>query len=124
MGLALCLIIMAYGSSTINGREVTSMSYTEQQIVSEIKTHIQKSGLNFRDWYVGIAQDPQTRLFSDHNVSRASGWWIYRTAPTSTEARNIEAHFVNVLGTDGGTGGGDFLSRAVYAYAKATATRE
>ena len=100
------------------------MSYAEQQIVSEIRSYIQQSGLNLRDWYVGIAQDPQTRLFNDHNVSRTSGRWIYRTAPTSTEARNIEAHFVNVLGADGGTGGGDSLSRAVYAYAKTTTTRE
>jgi hypothetical protein len=93
-----------------------------QQIVNEIHAHIQKCGGQASEWYVGIA-DSVDRLFIDHNVSRASGQWIFRTAATSAIAREVERAFHNA-GYKGGPGGGDYDTKIVYAYRITSATRE
>jgi hypothetical protein len=94
------------------------MRYTSQQIVADLVEHIEKSGVQFSIWYVGISQDPRARLFTDHRVPEKGAWWIYRQASSAGAARDIEDHFINKLGTDGGTGGGDKNSDFVYAYKK------
>lgn len=43
--------------------------------------------------------------------------WIYREAEYESVAREIEDYFVNTLGTDGGTGGGNYPD-SVYTYKK------
>jgi hypothetical protein len=93
-----------------------------QQIVNDIHAHIQKCGGQPSEWYVGIA-DSTDRLFIDHNVSRASGQWIFRTAETSAIAREVERAFHNA-GYAGGPGGGDYNTKMVYAYRITSTTRE
>ena len=44
--------------------------------------------------------------------------WIYRESSSHIIARKIEAYFIEQLGTDGGTGGGDDDAKYVYAYKK------
>jgi hypothetical protein len=61
-------------------------------------------------------------LFNGHGVHEKGDWWILRQAQSSASARNIEAYFVNTLGTDGGPGGGDKNAAYVYAYKKAAHT--
>ena len=100
------------------------MAKTKQEIISEIKFHIVQCGGNYSDWYVGIATDPKGRLFNDHAVDEKNGAWIYREAENSSSARDTEYYFVNTLKTDGGTGGGDYSSRYVYAYKKTSYTTE
>ena len=95
---------------------------TESQIIREIGNHIRNCGGPYPSWYVGIASDPEDRLFNDHHVRKEEDAWIYRTASTSEVARRIERHFLN-LGCDGGSGGGDWQTRAVYAYKKAGHTK-
>ncbi len=94
------------------------MAYSEQQIKSDIKEHIQKDGGGYRAWYVGISKDARDRLFNGHGVHENGDWWIYRQAESSNAARNVESYFVNTLNTDGGTGGGDEKADYVYAYKK------
>jgi len=100
------------------------MAKTKQEIISEVKSYMAQCGGSYSDWYVGIATDPRGRLFNDHNVDEKKGAWIYSEAENSSSAREIEDYFVNTLGTDGGTGGGDYSSRYVYAYKKTSYTNE
>lgn len=95
----------------------------KETIKTEIKNHIDKEGSGYSNWYTGIATDPEKRLFEDHNVARKS-WWIYREAENSDIAREIEDYFVNELGTDGDTGGGDDSTRFVYSYKKTSETNQ
>ncbi len=92
----------------------TTLTKIKQEIINEIYTHISKSG-HYSDWYIGIAKDPQTRLFNDHNVSKDNGWWIYRQTSNSSIAREIESFFL-AKGCKGGDGGGDYSTDCVYAY--------
>ena len=98
------------------------MVKSKQEIIDDIKSHIQKRGGENSDWYVGISKDARDRLFSDHSVKEKKDIWIYRKASSSQTAREIEDYFVNTVGTDGGTGGGDNSSDTVYAYKKARHT--
>lgn len=93
------------------------------QIAGEIATYINNNGGSPRAWYVGIASDPRTRLFNDHNVQERGDDWIYRDCGTHQVARDIEQHFLN-QGCDGGPGGGDHTTRFVYAYKKNGHTRQ
>ena len=88
---------------------------TPSPAINEIYNHIYKCGGRFDQWYVGITNNPQQRLFSDHNVSRTDDSWIFRLVLTTSDARNIERYFLN-LGCQGGGGGGTTDSRYVYAY--------
>ena len=98
------------------------MLKTKEDVISEIKAHIIKCGGSYFSWYVGIAQDAERRLFLDHKVNKNNDAWIYRKAASSYEARQVERYFIEVLGTDGGTGGGDETSNIVYAYKKKSHT--
>lgn len=93
------------------------MENRKQEIIKEIKEHIASRGGSYADWYVGIATDPQERLFKDHKVNKDTDKWIRRLADSEKQAREIEDYFVNTLKTDGGTGGG-INPTSVYAYRK------
>lgn len=97
---------------------------TAQEVVNEINGYIQRNGGIYSAWYVGIAADPQDRLFNNHCVKRDQDLWIYRPCLNSSDARLVEKHFLDRLGTSGGSGGGDYNTSAVYAYKIAPHTFE
>lgn len=84
-------------------------------IVKDILKHIDDYSWGDYGWYVGIATDAKTRLFTDHKVDQASGVWIYRNASSETEARDTEKELLNRKKFKGGPGGGDH-PLYVYAY--------
>jgi len=88
-----------------------------QTIVDEIYAHMQKQGGKPADWYVGITDDIDQRLFIDHKVPRQNHWFAYRKAASAGHARSAEKVFLD-YGCDGGGGGGDDKSVYVYAYLK------
>lgn len=93
-------------------------------IVNEINEHLSKSGKRyFSDFYIGITNDVERRMFGEHNVSKEKGWWIYRTATDSETAREIESLFLE-RGMRGDTGGGNEASNIVYCYAVSPTTIE
>ena len=98
------------------------MAETKQEIISEIDSHIEDSGGGYSAWYVGVSKDARDRLFNQHGVKEKGDSWIYRAASSSKIAREVEAHLVDKLGTDGGSGGGDETATMVYAYKKARHT--
>lgn len=100
------------------------MAISVEQIIAEIKAYIGNRGGSYSSWYVGIASNPRQRLFNDHCVDEKSDAWIYREAVNADAARTAEDYFVNKLSTSGDTGGGDYSTKFVYAYKKASHTNE
>ena len=100
------------------------MAKPNETIIAEIKAFMAKWGGDYSDWYVGIASDPRQRLFNDHTVDEKKDAWIYREAINAEAARTVEEYFINKIGTDGDTGGGDYTTKFVYAYKKASHTTE
>ena len=98
------------------------MPKSQQEIVDDIKSHIQERGGDHCDWYVGISKDAKDKLFNGHRVKEKRDVWIYRKSNSPHIAREVEGYFVNTLNTDGNTGGGDDVSDMVYAYKKAKHT--
>lgn len=96
--------------------------FNATEIIRTIKNHVAECGGSHKDWYVGIATDPEKRLFSDHNVDKNSSW-IYVEATNEKVARFAERILVRSHHFQGDTGGGD-APEAVYAYEITSDTRE
>lgn len=95
-----------------------------ETIVTEMQEHLARSGKKYySDFYIGITNDVERRMFQEHNVPKDKNWWIYRTAQSAEEARKVEAHFLK-LGMRGDKGGGDSTSNIVYCYAVSPTTIE
>lgn len=93
------------------------MAMSKQEIISAIDSHLQKSGRRYySEFYIGITNDVERRLFREHNVNKNTMWWIYRTANSKAVAQEIEEHYIN-KGMKGNPGGGTKDSRIVYCYA-------
>ena len=78
----------------------------------------------YRDWYIGIASNPHTQLFREHNVDLNNSWWVIKKADNAEEAGRIQRAIIREYGTDGGNGGHDERSIYVYAYKKTGTTRQ
>lgn len=89
------------------------MSAEATRIAAEINNHI--GGFGYQGWYAGITDDPQRRLFTEHNIDRQNGVWIFRPCSSDDVAREVEQHFLD-KGCKGGPGGGDKTTKYVYAY--------
>ena len=99
------------------------MAKSKSDIITDIQRYITNRGGGIGAWYVGIAANPRDRLFDDHSVSEENGSWIYRTASSSSVAREIEQYFLE-RGARGGSGGGSINSKSVYAYRVTAHIRE
>ena len=99
------------------------MAKSKKDIIDEIQSYITEWGGGIKKWYVGIAADPEDRLFDDHSVDKKKDAWIYCPASSSKIAREIEEHFLD-KGADGGTGGGSKNTKFVYAYKISSRTNE
>lgn len=97
------------------------MAETVQQVYDGIKAYIDNQGQPYSSWYAGIASNAETRLFTDHNVSRENDKCVHNQCAGNQDARNVEAVLLK-LGCDGG-GGGDQSSTHVYAYLKSPNTK-
>ena len=89
---------------------------------SEIINYIARAGGSYRQWYVGIATDPRSRLFVDHNVDERHDAWVYVDCGSHTQARAVESQLLH-LGCSGGDGGGSVTTRFVYAYRMTSGSR-
>jgi hypothetical protein len=98
------------------------MTKEKENIISEIQRYIGNN--SYSEWYVGITDKPEERLFEEHAVNKANeSWWYYADAGDSDTSRKIEEYFID-QGTKGGPGGGDYSSSYVYAYKITSSTRE
>lgn len=97
---------------------------TAQEFYNAFNDHLQKSGRQYyREFYCGITDNIERRLFEEHNVSRDSGFWIYGPADNIEVAREVERHYLD-LGMQGNTGGGNEDSIWVYCYLIMQSTKE
>ncbi len=100
------------------------MVYSVQQIKFDFLSYIKEFGGEFRDWYVGIAANPQQALLDRHNLDRDADIWIYKQALTFQACRTVQRHFQEKLKTDGVpvlTGNSD--TDCVYLFKKSERTR-
>lgn len=88
---------------------------TYERIVNGFAKYVRDCHGIYSDWYVGITNDVERRMFGEHGVDRAVDAWIYDTAHNSVVARQVEQYFIN-SGMKGGSGGGDNTANVVYAY--------
>jgi hypothetical protein len=95
------------------------MVKSKQEIINDITNHFKCKV--YKNCYIGITSDVDSRLFGDHNVSEENGYYKYLSASSVSAAREIEQHFLN-KGMDGGSGGGDEDSNIVYVYKKTITT--
>jgi hypothetical protein len=91
--------------------------------INFIKNYMGKNPV-YKDWYVGITNDKDERLFGYHNVKEDKWGWVFIVAESEDTARTIERYFVDVCNTDGGPGGGKDNSDIVYAYKIMSYTKE
>jgi hypothetical protein len=99
-----------------------SMVKSSEIIVINILEFIQLEGGHRMTWYVGVTDDPQGRLFDEHQVHYQNYAWIYRTASSEEEALWVEGYFLE-YGLDGRKGSmrPDYLM--VYVYRKGINTK-
>lgn len=100
------------------------MAKLDTMVVSDILNYVRQvdNGVH-ANWYVGIAADPEARLFTDHNVSKQKGLWVYVQAINDQHSRSAESILLK-KGFDGGSGGGSSQSTFLYAYKKTYTTVE
>lgn len=92
------------------------MGKTKEQIIADIDAHLQESNKKyFSDFYIGITNDVERRLFGEHNVDEKNGWWIYSPADSKATAQAVEEYYLG-KGMKGNTGGGNEDTTYVYCY--------
>jgi len=96
-------------------KEIEEIVETEL-IIAEIEAYIDGNGGIYSNWYVGITNDLEKRLFGDHNVDKKKGNWYSKKASTIDIARSVEEYFFDEHETQGDTGGGNNDSVYIYAY--------
>jgi len=97
------------------------MILSESQIKTKFTNYINNTGGSAKTWYVGITNDIDRRLFTEHGVDEDNALWIWEPTSDDSIARSIEKHFADA-GLEGGGGGGDDDSTFVYAYKMTTST--
>lgn len=93
-------------------------------VINDIFQYIRKTNISFSEWYIGITEDVQARLFEGHGVNKENDYWIYRECFSAEAARRVEQYFITNYQTDGASGGGSDASTFVYVYKKERHTKE
>lgn len=71
------------------------MRLTAKEIIADFDAHLQKSPKQYySNFYVGITNNIERRLFVEHNVSKENAWWIYRTATDKATAQKVEEYYL------------------------------
>lgn len=100
------------------------MGANYKEIIGKIDEHLKNSGRRYySDFYIGITNDPEHRLFDEHKVKKDGMWWIYSKADNIETARKVEKYYLE-KGMRGGDGGGDDTSVYVYCYTVSPTTIE
>lgn len=100
------------------------MKKNKTQIIADFDAHLQKSRKGYySDFYIGITNDVERRLFGEHNVSKDKSWWIYSEAADKATAQAVEEYYLD-KGMKGDTGGGNEDTTFVYCYEITSTTVE
>lgn len=99
---------------------------TYNDIIKRIDEHLSKSPKQYyRDFYIGITDNIDERLFGYHKVNKQTDWWIYCGGDSEDIARNVEKYYLD-KGMRGGPGGGkgEGKTKFVYCYEITSNTKE
>lgn len=100
------------------------MGKNEDAIIAMIKDHLKNSGRRYySEFFIGISDDAQSRLFNDHHVEKEHSWWLYITADSHETALAVKQHYIN-LGMRGDENSGNENSKMVYCYVVTPLTTE
>lgn len=89
---------------------------TKEEIIAKITEYFSFNAFSdYSDYYVGITNDVNRRLFSEHNVSEKKDYWVWCQAENKEIAKEVEEYFLD-LGMEGDTGGGTDETVVVYCY--------
>lgn len=88
---------------------------TKNSIISDFEKYVGND--DYFDWYIGITNDIDRRLFGEHKVEKKQDRWIHSPADSKDVAQEVEEYFLN-KGMDGDTGGGNDDTAHVYAFKK------
>lgn len=101
-----------------------SSGKTSEIIVNDIEKYILTCpGKYYSEFYIGITNDPEIRLFSEHHVDIHEGCWTFHRAIDIEQARAVEKNMLD-KGMKGGPGGGTSTSIYVYCYQMTAETIE
>jgi hypothetical protein len=98
----------------------TTVQSAAIEVVNKILNLVQQRVSDPSDWYVGITDYPERRLFAEHLVRKEDiGSYIYLPMPDRETADFVERHLTDpVFGRMDGGPGGDTKGCFVYAYMK------
>jgi hypothetical protein len=98
----------------------TAVQNAAIEVVNKILNFVQQAGSDQSDWYAGITDDRERRLFAEHLVRKEdTGSYICLPAPDKETADLVESHLTDdVFGRMDGGPGGDTKGCFVYAYMK------
>ena len=95
---------------------LNNKAMTKEKIIEAFQTFLSESSKQrYSDFYVGITNDVDRRLFGEHNVDKEHWGWIYAQANDKNVAQLVEEYFLN-KGMKGDTGGGTDDTVYVYCY--------
>lgn len=101
----------------IHGLEMFIVTY-------DINAYMRKEGGAWSQWYVGITTNEtiENQLFTQHQVHKERGFWIYRTVTMVTTAQSIY-HYYKENGTQGGIHRTGNTALKIYAFKLAAAPK-
>ena len=88
------------------------MASSYNTLINSLYSFMNENGRYYSEFYVGITNDIERRLFNEHNVDNG---YIYDEAYSDDVARKVEQYFLD-KGCKGDTGGGSEDSTYVYSY--------
>lgn len=87
----------------------------KEDIIKDFEEYVGND--NYSDWYIGITNDIDRRLFGEHAVDEKLDRWIHSPGDSKDVAQKVEEYFLNA-GMDGNSGGGNDDTTHVYAFKK------
>lgn len=100
------------------------MILSVQQIKFEIYAYIKEFGADFREWYIGIADDPKAAMCSLHGVDETEDIWLYKQAVSFRACQTIHRYFTEHLKVHGAPPANpDEGTNCIYLYKKSARTR-
>lgn len=100
------------------------MILSVQQIKYEILAYIREFGDDYRDWVIGIADQPRARMAEWHGVDLEADIWLYKQAVNNRACVTVVRFFTEKLGVEGeAVASADEEFDCVYLFRKSARTR-
>src|SRR5689334_14568115 len=79
----------------VASRRMEPVAFTSAQAEFQLIDLIDRCGGEFRDWYLGMTNNPEHMLFNYHLVDNRDGQYFYCRMTTYHEARFMLEHMLN-----------------------------